>query len=356
MPEQNTPDLHAKVSTRPPVQGDRRAARRAQLEQQAAERRRIYEFDEVARARGQRLALRRRMLLWSLPVILVALVVVWKALSVPIIANSAQAKYSASDFTGAQDSYRLLQTWNVAEAWKVHFNEGTAQLANNELDAAIATLFTAQRLAPAPPSDMSNLPEGELPPMCSVQVNLAIAHELKADAAHAEADGHVDRMKREQIALDTLGADAPTDGTGPDPEHFKDLAIATYLEAESLYREANAIRIRNGCPDDPEAADRNVEKETIAREKREALEDPPPPPPQPGEGEQDPPPEEGDGDGEQTDPPPGSEDQPATPELSPEEQRQADLDARNQGGEQERRQTEDMINPPGYGGSTTQNW
>lgn len=355
MPELNNADLPAKVSARTPTPTDRRAARRAQLEQQAAERRRIYEFDQVARARGERLARRRRMLLWSLPLILAALVVIWKALSVPIIASSAEDKYAEGDFTGAQSSYHLLQTWNVAEAWKVHFNEGTAQLADNQLDAAIATLFTAQRLAPAPPSDMSTLPAGELAPMCAVQVNLAIAHELKADETHAAADGHVDRMKREQIALDALGPDVPTDGSAPDPEASKDLAIATYLEAEALYRESNAIRVRNGCPDDAEAAARNVEKETIAREKREALENPPPPQGGGGEGEQDPPPEGG----EQ---PPTDPSDPSDPSaggeqpLTPEEQRQADLDARNRAGEQERRQTEGLVDPPGPGGSTTQNW
>ena len=352
MPDLNNADLPAKVSARIPTPTDRRAARRAQLEQQAAERRRIYEFDQVARARGERLARRRRMLLWSLPVILVALVVIGKSLSVPIIATSAKEKYAASDFTGAQSSYHLLQTWNVAEAWKVHFNEGTAQLADNQLDAAIETLSTAERLVPAPPSDMSTVPDGELAPMCAVQVNLAIAHELKADVTHAVADGYVDRMKREQIALDALGPDAPTDGTAPDPEATKDLAIATYLEAEALYRAANAIRVRNGCPDDDEAAVRNVERETIAREKREALEEPPPPDSNSGEGEQDPPPEGGE------EPPSDPSDPSAggAQPLSPEEQRQADLDARNRAGEQERRQTEGLINPPGSGGSTQQNW
>ena len=351
MPDLNNPDLPAKVSARTATSADRRSARRAQLEQQAQERRRIYEFDQVARARGQRLARRRRMLLWSLPVILVALVVIGKALSVPIIANSAQGKYLASDFTGSQSSYHLLQTWNVAEQWKVHFNEGTAQLANTELDAAIATLFTAQSLAPAPPSDFSSLPDGELPPLCTVQVNLAIAHELKGDAVQKEADAHVDRMKREQIALDALGPDVPTDGSAPDPETYRDLAIATYLEAESLYREANAIRVRSGCPDDPEAAERNVEKETTAREKREALEDPPPP--AGGDGEQDPPPPGDEGEQPPTDPNDGAEPSPAP--LTPEEQRQADLENRNQAGDQERRQTEELVNPPGPG-SSTQNW
>ena len=359
MPELNDPNLPAKVSSRVPVPTDRRSARRAQLEHQAEERRRIYEFDQVARARGQRLARRRRLLLWSLPVILVALVVIGKALSVPIIANSAQAKYAAGDFAGSQGSYHRLQTWNVAEKWKVHFNEGTALLANNELDAAIATLFTAQGLAPELPADLRALPDGDLPPLCTVQVNLAIAHELKGDQTQAQADAHVDRMKREQIALDALGTDAPTDGSAPDPEQYRLLAIDTYLAAESLYREANAIRIRGGCPDDPESAERNVEKETTAREKREALEDPPPPPPpSDGEGEQNPPPQDGDGESDPSDPsdPSDGSASPTDPPLTPEEQRQADLDARNKAGEQEKRQTEDMVSPPGSGGSSTQNW
>lgn len=353
MPDQNGSDLPAKVSSRAPAASDRRSTRRAQLEQQAAERRRIHEFDQVARVRGQRLARRRRMLLWSAPVILLALVVIWKALSVPIIAASAQEEFASGNFEGAESSFHTLQTWNVAEQWKVHFNEGTAQLAGDRLDSAITTLFLAHGLAPAAPEDMSDLPDGDVPPICAIQTNLAIAHELKGDVTQAVADAHVERMKREQIALDALGEDVPTDGTAPDPVHYKDLAITTYLESEALYRKANEVRTWNGCPEDTEAAARNVEKETSAREKREALEDPPPPA---GGGDG----EDGEDDPEDpsdpTDPSDPGEGDPTPTEQTPEEKRQAELEERNQAGENEQRQTEDMVQPPDQSGSDTQKW
>lgn len=352
----NRADLPAKSSSREQPPADRRSARRAQLEQQAAERRRIYEFDEVARVRGKRLARRRRMLLWSAPVMLLALVVIVKALSVPIIAGAAQDKYASSDFEGARSSFHTLQTLNVAEKWKVHFNEGTAELAADKLDAAIATLFVAHGLAPAAPEDMNSLADGDIPPICAIQTNLAVAHELKGDVTQAVADSHVERMKREQTALDALGTDVPTDGTAPDPVHYKDLAIATYLESEALYRKANEIRVWNDCPDNTEANERNVEKETTAREKREALENPPPPPDGGGSGEDDPQDPQDPSDPSNPSDPAEGEPQPVEPTPSPEEQRQADLDARNKAGENEQRQTEDMVAPPGQSGSDTQKW
>lgn len=366
--EQYAPRLPTKVSTRITTRPDRKAARRAELEHQAEERRRVLEYDRVARIRTTRLRRRKRLFWWTFPLVLLALLAAGKALSVPMIANAADDRYDEEDFEGASSRYHWLQTFNVAEQWKVHFDEGTSLLRDDNLQGGIDELFVAHDLAPEPPADLADLPAGTFVPVCAVQTNLAVGHELQGDVTQAVADGHVERMKREQGALDALGTDVPTDGTAPDPDLYKDLAIESYLEAEGLYQDANEIRIWNECPDDDEARERNVEKDTAAREKREALENPPPPegggegdPQEPEEPEdpqdpQDPQEPQDPETGEPEDPQTGEPEDPQTGEpLTPEEQRREDLEQRNQQGEDERRDTEGWLND-GEGGGTEQNW
>lgn len=277
MPDQPVPPLPTKVRTGPGARPGRPATRRVELEHQAEERRRVLEHDRVARIRTARLRKRKRLFWWTFPLVLLALLGAAKALSVPLIANAADELYGDEDFAGASSRYHWLQTLDVAEQWKGHFDEGTSLMRDDNLQGGIDALFRAHDLAPEPPADLADLPAGTFVPVCAIQTNLAVGHELQGDVAQAVADGHVERMKREQGALDALGTDVPTDGTAPDPDLYKDLAIESYLEAEGLYQDADEIRIWNECPDDDEARERVVEKETSAREKREALENPPPP-------------------------------------------------------------------------------
>jgi len=333
------------------------------MERQAEERRKVLEYDRAARLRAARLRRRRLLLWWSLPVVLLALAAAWKAFSVPVIAGSALEEYEDGRYADAVDSYHWLQTLNVAEQWKVHFAEGTSLLQDGQLEPAVDELYVALDAAPAAPEDMGAVADGDIVPVCVIRTNLAVAHELQGDVEHGAADGHVARMKREQSALDALGPDVPDDGTAPDPEEYRRLAIDAYLEAEKLYREANEIRIEDGCADDDTARQRNVDRETEAREKREALEEDPPPPDAGDGGEPEEPqdpqepqdPEEGQ-EGQEGEPgEEGSGGEETAPPLTPEEQRQADLERRNELGEQERQETEDWLDDQGSGG-TTKNW
>lgn len=310
---------------------DAQAKSRAHLAHQAAERAAQEAADASVQARRARLRRRRTLLLWSSPLMALALVVVGKALSVPIVANAASDDFDAQAYTEAADGYHRLQTWNVAEQWKVFFNEGTSVLASGDLETSVALLGEALAAAPALPDDVASLsPEqaGELP-ACLVRANLSVAHEMQAEVRHTDADALVEEMTAAQEALAALGPDGPTDGsTPPDPEPFRLEAIATYLEAEELYRTANSVRVEGGCPDDDESRQRNVDRETEAREKREALEEPPPPE------------DGGGGEDQPTDPPPEGE--PSEPPPDPAEQeRREQLEQRAEEAERERQQTED---------------
>src|SRR5699024_1691763 len=129
-----------------------------------------------------------------------ALLAAGKALSVPLIANEADDRYDSEDFEGAASRYHWLQTVNVAEQWKVHFAEGTSLLRDDNLQGAIDELFLAHDEAPEAPADVADLPADTFVPVCAIQTNLAIAHELQGDVTQAVGDGHVERMKREQGA------------------------------------------------------------------------------------------------------------------------------------------------------------
>jgi tetratricopeptide (TPR) repeat protein len=313
------------------AQPDAPSTRRAHLAHQAAERAAREASDAGVQARKARLRRRQNLLLWSSPLMVLALVVVGKALSVPVVANAASEDFDAQSYAEAADGYHRLQTWNVAEQWKVFFNEGTSVLAAGDLDPAVSLLDEALAAAPALPEDVSSLSAedaGALP-ACLVRANLSVAHEMRAEVAHLAADALVVEMTAAQEALAALGPDGPTDGSAaPDPEPFRLEAIATYLEAEELYRTANSVRVEGGCPDDDESRQRAVDRETEAREKREALEDPPPPE------------DGGGGEDDQADPPPEGEEGEPPPDPA-EQERREQLEQRAEDAERERQQTED---------------
>jgi len=306
------------------------ATARDHLAHQAAERAAREAADASLQARRARLRRRRNLLLWSSPLMVVALVVVGKALSVPVIANGAKDSFDEQGYVEAAADYHRLQTWDVAEQWKVSFNEGTSLLAAGDLDPAETLLDQALSEVPAMPEDLTPYSDAELRelPACLVRTNLAVLHETRAEGKHTDADALVEEMKEEQEALDALGPDGPTDGSAaPDPEPFRLDAIATYLEAEELYRTANAVRIEGGCPDVDESRERATGRETEAREKREALENPPPP-------------EGGGGEDDQSDPPPeGEEGEPPPPDPA-EQERQEELQERAKDAELDKQQQE----------------
>jgi hypothetical protein len=300
------------------------------------------ETDPTVLATTTRLRRRRRMLARSAPIVVLLIVVIVKALSVPMITRSALDQYTSENFAASIDSFHKLQTLNVAEQWKAHFNEGTAMLANNELPAAEKLLMTAYGLAPELPSDMDAVSDVDALPRCMVQANLSVVYELQGDEAQAAADTLVEDLATAQAELDAMGPNGPTDGSAPaDPEALRLEAIETYLQAEELYRTANETRILDGCSENPEAQARNVEKETSAREKRELLENPPAADPPLGQGTD---PDDPDDPSSGTDP---TQDPTAEPADPDEQKRQEQLEQRAKEGELDKLWTESYGDPGG---------
>ncbi|WP_314140315.1 hypothetical protein [uncultured Plantibacter sp.] len=113
--------------------------------------------------------LRRRLFWWSLPLVLVALVVGVKFVSLPVVAQSAIAGYRAEDYSGAQLSAGHLFTANVVEPWIAWFDRGTAAAAGQDWVQGTDDLGKALELAPTEET------------ACIVRVNLARAYETQAD-------------------------------------------------------------------------------------------------------------------------------------------------------------------------------
>ena len=115
---------------------------------------------------------RRRMLLFSLPVVLLALFVAWKLLSMPVLAGRAIDAYDRGQFAQSAETSDALMFLNVAEDWIPWFNRGTAHAADEAYSQATDDLAKA----------LERAPEAR---RCDVRVNLALAWELQGDAYFA---------------------------------------------------------------------------------------------------------------------------------------------------------------------------
>lgn len=157
------------------------------------------EQGEAVAARKRR---RRRLVLWSLPVVLIAALFSAKTLSAAMAADQAAGHYASKDYEAAANAARAQLFLNIFEQWKAHFNLGDAYVGLGVLDDAQKEFETALELA-------SGADE------CTVRVNLALLFELRGDNA-ADA-GAVDEARTEYDAALAVIA-AADEGCFPPPE------------------------------------------------------------------------------------------------------------------------------------------
>lgn len=112
------------------------------------------------------------MLLFSLPVVLLALFVAWKLLSMPMFAGRGIDAYERGQFESSAEAFDALMFLNVAEDWIPYFDRGTAHAAGELYSQGTDDLAKALERAP----DERR---------CDVRVNLALAWELQGDAYFA---------------------------------------------------------------------------------------------------------------------------------------------------------------------------
>ena len=140
--------------------------------------------DEDPGRRSDRLRRRRRMLLvGGPPAAIVVVLAVWLAF-LSLMTMAANNAVIHKDYRTAVSRYAIVakvDPW--LEKWRVHYNLGTAQLLDNRLDQAQASLETA--LETAPKADLINITREDgtadqirdpRAPECLVRTNLYAVH------------------------------------------------------------------------------------------------------------------------------------------------------------------------------------
>jgi tetratricopeptide (TPR) repeat protein len=137
---------------------------------------------------------RRRMILFSLPVVLLALFVAWKLLSMPVLAQRGIDAYDQGLFDRSVEASDSLMFLNVAEPWIPYFNRGTAHAAGQAYSDATDDLAKALERAPQERR-------------CEVRVNLALAWEMQGDS-YFEAGYFAGAIKLYETAKAVIDAGA----------------------------------------------------------------------------------------------------------------------------------------------------
>lgn len=141
-----------------------------------------------------RLALRKRLVLFSAPVALVALIAAVKMISVVVAGNSAVTNFRDGAAEALADDSSTLTAVNVIERPKAPFAAGTAAVLDGRLDDADARFSEALSLT-------------ETAESCPVLVNLALVRERRGDIDTWE--GRTDQSRERYRSALAIVEDAP---------------------------------------------------------------------------------------------------------------------------------------------------
>jgi hypothetical protein len=186
-----------------------------------------------ARPASARLRLRRRLYLFSAPVLVLLLLVAVKLISVSIVSDSAQSDFAAHDIEALADDVSALGVFDVIEPAKTMFATGDLNVLQGRLKDADAQFVAAMERTDNADS-------------CPVRINLELVRE-------------------------TLGDLATRSGDKPGAEGFYNAAIKLIDDAPTNCFAGN---------DDPNADRRAIRSDALARLQRklDVLHAPPPPP------------------------------------------------------------------------------
>lgn len=118
------------------------------------------------------MTLRRKLLVYSLPVVLVVLLLAAKLISTVIAGNAAVSNFADSDVTALSDDVGTLRTLNIIEPAKAHFAAGVLAALEKRFDDADREFSRA-------------LAGTEHAHSCPARVNLALVRESLGDNAAA---------------------------------------------------------------------------------------------------------------------------------------------------------------------------
>lgn len=148
--------------------------------------------------------LRRRLILFSLPVVIVVFAIAVKLVAMTLMGSFATAAYEREDYPQVVNLSRAQTVLNVIDPWKAHYNTGTALAKQGLIDAARPELERALELA-APDQQ------------CPVRVNLALTIEAQGDAIVAASGKTPEAVDLYQQSLAVIQAADESCFTPPPP-------------------------------------------------------------------------------------------------------------------------------------------
>jgi tetratricopeptide (TPR) repeat protein len=157
-----------------------------------------------------RLRLRRRLLLWGLPVVLILAIIAGWLVSLPVRAADSLTEYNRGDYTASAEGFGELLEPNIVEKWLPYYDRGSALAEGQDYIPAIDDLEKALAMVP---EDRE----------CVVVVNLSLSWERLADG-YAQSGLFEGAQLLYQTAADVLEEhnctppEDPVDGREPGQE------------------------------------------------------------------------------------------------------------------------------------------
>ncbi|HRW18000.1 MAG TPA: hypothetical protein P5181_04045 [Dermatophilaceae bacterium] len=170
---------------------------------------------EPREAKATRLAIRRRLIGWSIVPVLVAVLIAVKLLVMSNAAREALDGWYALNAERVRSAADTMSFVNVVERHKAPFARGDYFVVAGDFDQARASFEEA--LALAPPTSVDS---------CQIRVNLALSLEKLGDAAKASGDGQAagaywQRVIDVRTATPPECDQPPADGAGQKGENAK---------------------------------------------------------------------------------------------------------------------------------------
>lgn len=138
-----------------------------------------------AQDRRAKSRLQRRLLLGSLPLVLLVLLLAAKLLSVAIASAQLEQAFVKGDAAGVHSAAGVLKVVNIIEPYKAWFNDGDGYVLSGDFEAAKTEFEQALKLAPPAES-------------CQVRVNLTLTLEKLGDAQGAAGRSETARSLYDQ--------------------------------------------------------------------------------------------------------------------------------------------------------------
>ncbi|WP_108718821.1 hypothetical protein [Miniimonas sp. S16] len=158
---------------------------------------------QEARAVAEAKARRRRLLVWSSPVVAVVGLAALYLLTITVVTAFGGRSYATQAYPTAVRQFSAIQHLNAVETWKAYYNAGTAEYSQGAFFRATQELGEAMERVPRAADGEPRTGEE-----CLVATNLSLAYEGLGDEA-ARGDDHataVDYYAQAQATIEGCGS------------------------------------------------------------------------------------------------------------------------------------------------------